>query len=240
MQKIAFLFLIACLTFSCGVEKDIVKVSTSKGDILIYLYKDTELHRANFIRLADSGFYDGTTFHRVIQNFMIQGGDPFSKDDEEMTHVGDGGPGYTIPAEFRKEHIHVRGAVATAREGDMENPEKASNGSQFYIVQGQKLTDKMLDEVERKMKRNDKNFEISEEDRKTYLETPGAPWLDGGYTVFGEVIHGMSVVDSLAAVKVDQKNNFLPYEHLRMKVSLIDLPKDSLRQLRKLKAKGEF
>ncbi len=240
MQKLVFLCLLACLTFSCGVEKDIVKISTSKGDILVYLYEDTELHRANFIRLADSGFYDSTTFHRVIENFMIQGGDPFSKDDEEMTHVGDGGPGYTIPAEFRENHIHVRGAVATAREGDMENPEKASNGSQFYIVQGQQMTEKMLDEVERKMKRNDKNFEINDVRRKIYLETPGAPWLDGGYTVFGEVIHGMDVVDSLAAVPVDKNNNFLPYEHLRMKVTLIDLPKDSLKKLMKLKEEGNF
>jgi peptidyl-prolyl cis-trans isomerase B (cyclophilin B) len=233
MQKIVLLCLIVIFSCACGVEKDIVKISTDKGDVLIYLYEDTKLHKANFIKLADSGFYDNTTFHRVINHFMIQGGDPFSKDDEEMTHVGDGGPGYTIPKEFNEKHIHVRGAVAAAREPDNVNPDKASNGSQFYIVQGQEMTEKMLNEVEKKMKRNDTTFNISEEQRKVYLETPGAPWLDGGYTVFGEVISGMSTVDSLAGVPVDRNNNYLPHKHIRMTVTLIDLPKKEFKALKK-------
>jgi cyclophilin family peptidyl-prolyl cis-trans isomerase len=177
-----------------------VEVITTKGVVVIRLSDSTPLHRDNFLRLAKTGFYDSLLFHRVIRNFMIQTGDPDSREGhpgKPLSQGGSGGPGYTIPAEFRVSLYHHRGAVAAARTSDNVNPTRASSGSQFYIVQGKRFTDTGLDSVEIYRLKGRK---IPPEQRKAYEEEGGAPHLDQQYTVFGEVISGMEVVDSIAAV----------------------------------------
>ena len=181
------------------LHKD-VEITTIKGVILIRLSDSTPLHRNNFLRLAKTGFYDSLLFHRVIRNFMIQSGDPGSKDGhpgKPLSQGGRGGPGYTIPAEFRPYLFHKRGALGAARTGDDVNPTRASSGSQFYIVQGKRFTDAGLDSVERIRLKGRK---IPADEKEAYRNIGGAPHLDQHYTVFGEVIGGMDVVDSIAAM----------------------------------------
>lgn len=129
----------------------LVKISTTLGDITVRLYDETPLHRDNFLKLAKEGYYDGTLFHRVIKNFMVQGGDPNSKGAAPGVHLGTGGPDYTIPAEFNMNLIHKKGALAAARQGDQVNPEKRSSGSQFYIVTGEVYSAGKLTQLERQM-----------------------------------------------------------------------------------------
>ncbi len=182
------------------LKKD-VEIITTKGIIVIRLSDSTPQHRDNFLRLAKTGFYDSLLFHRVIRNFMIQAGDPDSKNGhpgKPLSQGGSGGPGYTIPAEFRPTLFHKRGAIGAARTGDDVNPTRASSGSQFYIVQGKAFTDAGLDSVERFRLKGRK---IPEDERSVYRQLGGAPHLDQQYTVFGEVVRGMDVVDSIAAVK---------------------------------------
>lgn len=176
------------------------EVSTPEGRFVIKLYDETPLHRDNFRGLVEEGFYDGTTFHRIIGGFMIQGGDPNSLDDDPYND-GAGDLGYTVEAEIVPHLIHKRGAIAAARTGDAVNPERRSNGSQFYIVQGQTFTDFMLDQVEQQIRQmtGDVEFAFSDTARAVYREMGGAPNLDRQYTVFGEVVEGMDVVDALAA-----------------------------------------
>lgn len=136
---------VALFTFCSNKEKDyIITLKTSKGDIKIYLYDETPRHKENFIKLVEDGFYDGLLFHRVIRDFMIQTGDPASREAKPGQKLGSGDPGYTIPAEFNEKLFHEKGAVAAARQPDQVNPEKASSGSQFYIVQGQKFPEESL------------------------------------------------------------------------------------------------
>lgn len=143
------LFFCSLFLLDCSAKKPVkVAITTEYGEIEIELYDQTPLHRDNFVKLVNEGFYDGTLFHRVIQEFMIQGGDPDSRDAQPGTMLGRGGPGYTVPAEFDTTLIHKRGALAAARQGDNVNPTQASSGSQFYIVQGKKYTDEELDQVE--------------------------------------------------------------------------------------------
>ena len=177
-------------------KKDVL-VQTSMGDMLIRLSDSTPLHRDNFLRLVKQGFYDSVLFHRVINNFMIQSGDPDSKNAAAGKPLGEGGPGYTVPAEFRTTLFHKKGALAAARRGDDVNPQKASSGSQFYIVQGKKFTDGALDTLEI-FRLNGKK--IPADQREAYKSIGGTPHLDQGYTVFGEVIKGLDVVDKIAAV----------------------------------------
>jgi len=177
-----------------------VEIITTRGTIVIRLSDSTPLHRDNFLRLVKAGYYDSLLFHRVIHNFMIQTGDPDSREGhpgKPMSQGGTGGPGYTIPAEFRKSLFHRRGAVGAARNNDDVNPTRASSGSQFYIVQGKRFTDAGLDTVEI---RRLKGRKIPDDQRKIYEEIGGAPHLDQAYTIFGEVVSGMDVVDSIAAV----------------------------------------
>lgn len=174
-----------------------VELITSEGPIFLRLYDSTPLHRDNFLRLVKSGYYDSVLFHRVIKNFMIQAGDPGSKRAAAGQPLGDGGPGYTIPAEFRTTLFHKRGVLAAAREGDDVNPQKASSASQFYIVQGKKFTDAGLDSVEIYRLKGRK---IPQDERQVYKTIGGTPHLDQNYTVFGEVVGGMDVVDKIAAV----------------------------------------
>jgi len=185
---------------SAQTPDKIVLIETSMGNIKIALYKETPMHTENFIKLAKEGFFDGQLFHRVIKDFMIQAGDPDSKNAKPGELVGMGGPGYTVPAEFHPNLYHKKGVVAAARQGDNVNPQRASSGSQFYIVQGTVFTDEQLDiMVSRQM-----HIEFTEEQRNIYKTIGGTPHLDYGYTVFGEVTDGMDVIDKIASVSVDQ------------------------------------
>ncbi len=175
-----------------------VLLQTSMGDITIRLSDSTPLHRDNFLKLVKSGFYDGVLFHRVINNFMIQGGDPNSKNAEAGKMLGGGSPGYRIPAEFRQTLFHKKGVIAAARDN---NPEMASSGSQFYIVQGKKFTDADLDNLERTRLGGKR---IPAEQREAYKTIGGTPHLDGTYTVFGETVKGLDVVDKIAAVETNK------------------------------------
>ncbi|HOW24195.1 MAG TPA: peptidylprolyl isomerase [Bacteroidales bacterium] len=175
------------------VNQTKVLITTSMGNITVVLYNDTPLHRDNFIKLINQGWYEGSNFHRVINGFMIQGG-----------HRKDGtqDPGYTVPAEFRAQHLHKKGALAAARQGDQVNPEKASSGCQFYLVQGVVFTDEKLNEMEARTGKK-----MTAEQRQVYKTIGGAPHLDGAYTVFGEVVQGLDVVDKIAAVAVSPQGS---------------------------------
>lgn len=175
-----------------------VLLKTTFGDITIALYDDTPEHKANFIKLVNGNFYDGVLFHRIIKGFMIQGGDPDSKTAKAGQRLGSGDVGYTIPAEFVTGRFHKRGAVCAARMGDNVNPQKASSGCQFYIVDGTVYDNDKLNMI---AQRTGKTF--SPEQVQAYTTVGGAPFLDGDYTVFGEVIEGMDVVDKIAAQPKD-------------------------------------
>ena len=176
------------------VDKEhVVLISTSLGDMKVKLYDATPKHRDNFLKLAQENFYDSLLFHRVIPNFMIQGGDPLSKNAAPGVPLGSGDNGYTIPAEFVDSLFHKKGAICAAR---TENPEKASSGCQFYIVQGQVLTNEQVSMMEQQ-----RGIILSEKQKQLYTTVGGSPWLDKGYTVFGEVIEGLDVIDKIAAVK---------------------------------------
>lgn len=175
-------------------KKD-VELITTEGTIVLRLYDSTPLHRDNFLRLVKSHYYDSILFHRVIKNFMIQAGDPNSKHAEPGKPLGNGGPGYTIPAEFRQTIFHKKGALAAARQGNDVNPEKRSSASQFYIVQGRTFTDKEMDSVEIARLHGRK---LPQAHREVYKTIGGTPQLDQNYTVFGEVVKGIEVVDAIA------------------------------------------
>lgn len=178
-----------------------VLMQTTMGDIVIRLSDSTPLHRDNFLKLVKVGFYDSLLFHRVIKDFMIQGGDPNSRRATPGKPLGDGGPGYMVPAEFRKTLFHKKGALAAARMGDNANPAKASSGSQFYIVQGKVFTDGGLDSLET-FRLNGRK--IPPEQRAVYKTIGGTPHLDQGYTVYGEVVKGLDVVDKIAALQTSR------------------------------------
>ena len=192
-------------------DQCLVQMETEYGNILIILYDDTPLHQENFTKLADEGFYDDLLFHRVIKGFMIQGGDPDSKGAKPKQRLGMGGPGYQVPAEFADSLIHVKGALAAARNN---NPEKKSSGSQFYLVHGSELTDAQLDQIEAR-----RGVRYTNEQREKYLSEGGTPFLDGEYTVFGQVIEGLDVIDKIAAVKTDGSDR--PTEDVKMKIKVI-------------------
>lgn len=191
-------------------------IETSFGNMTIELSNRTPQHRDNFVKLAGQGFYNDLLFHRVMANFMIQGGDPDSKTAKPGQMLGQGGPGYTVPAEFVPDLVHIKGAVAAARLGDQMNPEKASSGSQFYIVQGQQVNEQVLAQMEQ-MRR----FQYSPEQKELYLRTGfGTPFLDREYTVFGYVVDGLDVIDKIAQVKGDANNR--PLQDVKMKVSMLE------------------
>ena len=178
------------LTCSAQQAKDketVVVLKTNMGTIKVKLYNDTPLHRDNFIKLVNDGWYNGSPFHRVIKEFMIQGG---------QNADGRLDPGYRVPAEIKDNHFHKKGALCAARQPDQVNPQKASSGSQFYIVQGKVYDDKTLDMFESRMGKV-----FSARQRQAYKTVGGTPHLDGDYTVFGEVIEGLDIVDKIAAVK---------------------------------------
>jgi cyclophilin family peptidyl-prolyl cis-trans isomerase len=204
MKRILTLLLFSSLTILATAQNDStlkkkdrkkdVLLKTSYGDITLRLSDSTPLHRDNFLRLVKAGYYNGVLFHRVIANFMIQSGDPNSKDAKPGQALGNGGPEYKVPAEFRTTLFHKKGVLAAARDN---NPERASSGSQFYIVQGKTFTDAGLDSVETfRIKRK-----LPADHREVYKTIGGTPHLDQNYTVFGEVVSGLEVVDKIAVVK---------------------------------------
>ncbi len=196
-----------------GSGETLVLIETPYGNIKAKLYNSTPQHRDNFIKLANEGFYDGLLFHRVIPNFMIQGGDPNSKGAAPGQGLGSGGPGYTIPAEIGAKHF--RGALSAARTGGPSNPEKRSSGSQFYIVQNG-ITPEMTQVISQKQAGG---VVYSPAEIEYYKQVGGYPGLDGEYTVFGQVIEGMEAVDKIAAVQRDGRDR--PLEDVTMKVSVI-------------------
>ncbi|MCC8070247.1 MAG: peptidylprolyl isomerase [Bacteroidales bacterium] len=247
-------------------KKDVeVEMETTMGNIRLLLYGDTPKHLDNFVKLVNEGFYDGVLFHRVINDFMIQGGDPDSKDAPAGKLLGEGDPGYRIDAEFvYPKHFHKRGALAAAREGDMTNPQKQSSGSQFYIVTGKVLTPEQLDQLNaRRLLEQKKAYfgqlnaahrdtivamrrsrdreglqalqeemvaeteayvkahpdTLTAEQREVYTTIGGTPHLDGSYTVFGEVLSGMDVVDKIQKSETDRNDRPLQdVRILKMKV----------------------
>ncbi len=275
---IVLLTILACTLAGCkpGQKKDgnnmenetKLKIETSAGDIVVKLYNETPRHRDNFIKLAQDGTYEGTLFHRVIKDFMIQAGDPESKNAPKGKMLGAGDMGYTIPAEFvYPKYFHKKGALSAARQGDNVNPEKASSGCQFYIVTGKVYSDSTLLDMERQMNQlrlnnafqtlvqknmktiyklrregnqdglldlqdtliaqaeaqveKEEPFRFTPEQVQAYTTVGGTPHLDGEYTVFGEVLEGMDVVDKIQRVKTDRNDR--PEEDVVIeKVTVLD------------------
>jgi len=257
---IAF-FITAGISSAQNHTPTMVKIQTNHGDIRVKLYDETPLHRDNFIKLAKEGFFDGILFHRVIADFMIQAGDPKSKTAKPDEMLGNGGPNYTIPAEIvYPHHFHKRGALAAARQGDEVNPQRASSGSQFYIVQGRTISDPEFQQIEQAARMNQEKtvfqqiastmidrikalqaandtaglnalrdavyaetvkkvdahpiYKFTDEQRQAYQTIGGVPHLDGSYTVFGEVIEGLNVVDEISKVKTGRADR--PVEDVKI------------------------
>lgn len=208
-----FALLVALLMLaavSCRQQKEeVVVMETTAGTIVLKLYDQTPLHRDNFRSLVAEGAFDSLLFHRVIQDFMIQGGDPDSKYAEPGVLLGEGDRDYTVPAEFRLEEgiFHRRGVLAGAREGDDVNPEQRSSAMQFYIVWGKIFDDAGLDKVQERLdNRTGGRVKLTPEMREVYKTVGGTPHLDGQYTVFGEVVSGLDVVDAIQRVPTDEND----------------------------------
>ena len=201
-------------------------IDTSAGQLVIKLYDETPIHRDNFRKLVSEQFYDSTTFHRVISGFMIQGGDPNSKDDDPYND-GTGGPGYTLEAEITPALINRRGALVAARQGDEVNPERRSSGSQFYIVQGRPLPDEMLTQAEMQINQAiGGGFSYTDRQREIYTTEGGAPWLDMQYSVFGELVEGFDVLDVIATAPTarstgegDPRLIDMPFDRIEMTIT---------------------
>lgn len=203
-------------------KKDyLVTITTEFGTIYAILYDETPKHKANFIALADTGFYNGILFHRIIDGFMIQGGDPKSKTSKSGEMLGNGDVGYKIPAEIQPQLFHKKGTLGAARDN---NPEKASSGCQFYVVQGKTFSEDELNVQARRAGR-----EITSEQKAVYKTIGGTPHLDGGYTVFGEVIKGLDIVDTIAK----QPRNAMdrPQKDIPMQVKVIKMKKKQITKL---------
>jgi peptidyl-prolyl cis-trans isomerase B (cyclophilin B) len=209
-----YLWILVVLVFisiiGCKSGPELVNIKTPMGDIVIELYDSTPEHKKNFLKLVDENFYDSLLFHRVMSGFMVQGGDPNSRNAGPNERLGAGGPGYTIPAEIGAPHF--KGTLAAARQGDAVNPRRESSGSQFYLVQGNPVSDQMLDNIERQY-----GLKYNQTQRQKYLEVGGTPQLDGQYTVFGEVVKGLDVIDKIAAVRTNQADR--PLEDVWMLIT---------------------
>jgi cyclophilin family peptidyl-prolyl cis-trans isomerase len=218
--SIAFLTLFSSFSYAkdknskkSATPKDtLVIISTDFGDMTVMLYTATPLHRTNFIKLASEGFYDSLLFHRVIKSFMIQGGDPQSKNAPAGVMLGNGDIGYTIPAEFVDTIYHKKGALCAAR---TENPAKASSGCQFYIVQGQPIQEAQIPMFESRGRK------MSEQQKTVYKTLGGTPFLDGNYTVYGEVINGIEVIDKIAAVQTAPGDRPVSDVRMKMRIELV-------------------
>lgn len=211
--SLAVVCFFAVFLSSCGDGKTYVEIETEYGVMKAVLYEETPIHKANFIKLIDEGFYDSLLFHRVMKDFMIQGGDPRSYQAPAGISLGNGGPKYTLKAELGLPHF--RGALAAARQPDGTNPQRESSGSQFFIVDGVAQTDASLDGAERR-----KGFSYSQAQRDIYKEIGGRPDLDGDYTVFGELVSGWNVIDAIAAQPVNNANR--PLKDVVMQVRVVN------------------
>lgn len=212
MKRVRLFFLLPILFLSLNTfgNYQYVVMETSLGTMKLKLYEDTPLHSENFIKLVKEGFYNELLFHRVIKSFMIQTGDPNSKNASSGTRLGSGGPGYTIPSEFRAQHYHKKGALSAARLPDNINPNKESSGSQFYIVQGNVLTEDHLNAFEMR----GMHIKFTPEQISDYTTIGGTPHLDYEYTVFGEVVEGLEIIDKIASVPTDQADR--PFDDVRI------------------------
>jgi peptidyl-prolyl cis-trans isomerase B (cyclophilin B) len=213
LKKILFIDLFILITlsvFSQQQTETIVVLETTKGVIKLKLYDGTSLHKANFIKLVSKGYYNGQLFHRVIKDFMIQSGDPDSRNAKSGAQLGSGDPGYTIPAEIYGNYYHKKGALAAARTGDDVNPKRESSGSQFYIVQGKKYTTEQLNAMESAKR----HIPFTDEQITAYTTIGGTPHLDYAYTVFGEVTEGLDVIDKIASAPTDSHNR--PIEDIKI------------------------
>ncbi len=225
-KKLVFLLIFFAGLSACYAQNDdnnsvmndkkcYVSIETTYGNMVVELYNETPLHRDNFIKLVKEGFFDGLLFHRVINNFMIQGGDPNSRNAKPGVMLGNEDPGYRIPAEFVPGLFHRKGALAAAREGDQVNPEKKSSPHQFYLVQGQVWTPDQLNMMAQRFGKT-----YSKEQTEVYTTVGGTPHLDGDYTVFGQVIEGLEVIDKIAAVRTGRADR--PIEDVKMKIRIIE------------------
>ncbi len=216
MKKLYTVFTLLFLTFGLfakAPKNQYVRIKTSFGECIIRLYNETPKHRDNFIKLAKQGFYNGTLFHRVIQDFMIQGGDPDSKNAKPGQALGEGDLKYKVDAEIRDSLFHKKGVLAAARD---DNPQKASSATQFYLVEGKRFTDEQLDKLEQTRLKGRK---IPLSEREIYKSVGGVPHLDQNYTVYGEIVFGLDMVDRIAAVKKDAKDR--PLQDIPMTVTLL-------------------
>jgi peptidyl-prolyl cis-trans isomerase B (cyclophilin B) len=211
MKMKYFTFLIGiCLMLSCNSDsRTYVTIKTEFGDMKVELYDSTPKHKENFLKLVKQGYYKDLLFHRVIPGFMIQGGDPDSRGAAQGVNLGSGGPNYKIDPEIGAPHF--KGTLAAARQSDQVNPKKQSSGSQFYLVQGRVQTDQELDGYER-----NKGIKYNEAQRTKYKTIGGTPALDNDYTVFGEVVEGLEVIDKIAGVKTNEADR--PYEDIKMDI----------------------
>lgn len=218
---------LACIMPAAAQKDVLVEMTTTEGPVILRLFGDTPLHQANFIKLAREGFYDGLLFHRVINNFMVQGGDPDSRNAAKGEVLGAGSPDYTIPAEIDfPKHYHRRGALAAARESDEDNPEWRSSGSQFYIVTGRKYTRTDLDKLEMKIMSRQKGDGLkgfTPEQIDDYTTIGGAAHLDAAYTVFGQLEKGFDVIDRIQKADTDEFDR--PVEDIRIiSVKILEEP----------------
>lgn len=232
LKKLSILLIVSLLSFSSWAAQprnEYVRIRTDYGVSIIKLYNETPLHRDNFIKLVKEGFYNGLLFHRIIKDFMIQGGDPDSRNAVKGAELGEGDLGYTIPAEFRDSLFHKKGALAAARD---ENPDKASSAAQFFIVEGETFTDGALDSLETLRMEGRK---IPAYQREVYKTIGGVPYLDQRYTVFGEVVEGIDMFDKLENVATD--SNDRPLVDQKMEVTM--LKRGEVRRLEKELAKAK-
>ena len=216
MRNIKLLLILTFISLSAFAAKpkhSFVKLTTSKGECIIMLYNQTPKHRDNFIELVKQNFYNGTLFHRVIKEFMIQGGDPDSKTAKPEQSLGEGDLGYTVEAEFRDSLFHKKGVLAAARD---DHPQKASSACQFYLVQGKKWTDAELDLLEQGRLQGRK---INVAHREVYKNIGGTPHLDQSYTVYGEVVKGIEMIDAIASMPTAKANR--PIEDVKMEITLL-------------------
>ena len=223
MKKICIIFLLTFISVLISAQDSTkvtyVKMETTHGNLKIALYDDVPLHRDNFLKLVENGFYEGVLFHRVIKDFMMQAGDPYSKIGDPQLHLGSGDLGYTIKAEiiFPK-YYHKKGALAAARRPDQVNPNRESSACQFYIVQGKTFSDQELDDFEYRLTQilnTGSVFKYSDEQRLVYKTLGGTPHLDGQYAAFGKLTSGLEVVDKIANVARDYHDR--PYEDQKIK-----------------------
>jgi len=195
------------------VKEPRVLITTEFGNIIVKLYNETPYHRDNFLKLVKDGFYNDLLFHRIIKDFMIQGGDPNSRNAEPGQQLGMGSPGYTLPAEINPNLFHKKGALSAARTGDQGNPQRRSSGSQFYLVHGKVLSDADIEQLTRN------GFVLTPQQIETYKTIGGTAFLDAQYTVFGEIVEGLEVLEKIIVVPTQAGDR--PVKDVKMTMTVL-------------------